>query len=291
MKTACLTVFYPGMESFATDFLNSVAFQSKRNFDLVVVNDGSQIKKETVEAQSGKSVLWYECNESPQKNRIFGLQKCEEQGYERVVCADADETMDARRIEEVETFMNRHSQAPVVFNNSVASAGGKQFDLFYKERITWRDLLDFNMLGYGAMNLQGKGISFFTGLENPRVKAFDWYAGFLMTVFWGAVPFLKTAFNHYRSHADNFVGPVFNVSEAGVRQALEIKGNLYHELYRQMKENGLDEIAAALDQKRVRYSVTMDYIQKHSFQNYFKLVQNEFKHAEKLFWWQEGLLL
>ncbi len=291
MKTACLTVFYSEMEPFAEDFLASVAAQSQSDFDLVVVNDGSHITKQSAEKQSGKRVLWYEYNDSPQINRIFGLRQCEKQGYERIICADADETMDARRMERVVAFMDQHPEAPVVFNNSIARKGDSYFDLFYKEELEWQDLLDFNVLGYGAMNLQGEGIPFVIDLQNPAVLAFDWYVGFIYSLYFGKVYFVKDAFNHYRFHDHNFVGPVFNITADGVRMALDIKANLYSELLTFLGKKGFDEIKDTIKEKLYHYFATMDFIEDNSFKVYLNRLKQELQNAEKLYWWQEGLLL
>lgn len=291
MKTACLTAFFPVMEPFAVDFLDSVRSQIFSDFDLIVINDGSKIKEEEVREALPQRLIWLESRDTPLKNRLVGFRYCQQRNYDLVVCADADESMDRKRMDIVHSFMVNHQQEQVVFNNASAVLDGKVFDLFYKERITWEDLLDFNMLGYGAMNLSRKGVEFLLENLNHRVAAFDWYIGFIACLRYGSVRFLKEGYNHYRNHDDNFVGPVFEVTGEGCERALSVKENFYEEMIDYVKANGPLSCLEALKERQARLSNTRDYIENNSFASYLAHVGQRLKDESKLFWWQEGLLL
>ena len=291
MKTACLTVFYPGMEAFLADFLESVKTQTCTNFDLLVINDGSSIDKQTIQRNINQKIIWYDFQDTPQKNRIYGLQKCVELDYDAVICADADETMHKYRIKKVTEYLQAHPEVPVVFNNSVAEKGGTKFDLFYKDKIHWKDILDFNVLGYGAMNLQGKGMELIASLENENVQAFDWYAGFIFSLYFNKIHFLKEAVNHYRFHDDNFVGPVFKISQKRVKQALKVKKNLYDNLAVYTVDKGFLEVHKKLNLKLNQLDKTNNFITQNGFDAYFEQVKKALGKETKLYWWQEGILL
>ena len=58
MKTVCLTVFYPGMEQFLAEYLESVKAQTYADFDLLVINDGSRIDKNVIQKDLQQKVIW-----------------------------------------------------------------------------------------------------------------------------------------------------------------------------------------------------------------------------------------
>ena len=72
-------------------------------------------------------------------------------GFDLIICSDSDETMFADRVEGVKRYFFQRPDQYLLFNNAEASHEGAYFDLNYKSVLCLDDIVDFNVLGYGAM--------------------------------------------------------------------------------------------------------------------------------------------
>lgn len=291
MRTAVLTVFYPGMRPFMEVYLECINGQTDQDFELVVVND----------AFPESLNPWFDlihvvCHQvdsfsSPQQNRLVGLEWCRRQGFDLVICSDSDETMYPDRVERVKQYFSEKPEQDILFINSVASIGGSYFDLDYKSVLCLNDVLDFNVLGYGAMNLRASLIPFLLSLANERVIAFDWWIGLQYLLHNENVEFLSEIRNHYTLHPDNFVGPVLELTVDRIAQSIKVKHNMFAEMHASCVEKGKTTEATLFFDKRREIEEVENYIKLHSMQLYFERVKNYLDQREKIFWWQEAVPL
>ena len=291
MKTACLTVIYPGVEDFIEEYLQCIQRQTFKNFDLVVINDHFPLSIEQILKSMNIKAEVFDCFQTPQGNRLHGLKMCRQLGYDLVVCSDADDVMFDDRIERIVAYFLENEDKKIVFNNLVGHSENERFDLFYKERITLTDILDFNVLGYSALSVKSDLIPFIVEHRNEIVPAFDWWIALVYLLHFKKVDFLKDIYSHYRMHTGNYTGPVFGITEKRLEQGLYVKKATYSELTEYCKQNRFAEEERLFKQKSKEIYEIESFIGEHSLSDYYKLVEMHFSDVPKMFWWQDVVSL
>lgn len=291
MKTACLTVIYPGVEDFIEEYLQCIQRQTFKNFDLIVINDSFPLPIERILKHSEVKAKVFACNQSSQANRLQGLKICHQLGYDIVVCSDTDDAMFDDRIERVVTYFLENEDKKIVYNNLVGHSESGRFDLFYKENIALTDILDFNVLGYGALSVKFDLIPFILEHGNEKVPVFDWWFALIYLLHHPKVDFLGEVYSRYRTHSDNYVGPVFGITEKRLEQGLYVKKATYSELTEYCKQNRFAEEERLFKQKSKEIDEIESFIGEHSLSDYYKLVETHFSDVPKMFWWQDVVSL
>jgi len=291
MKVACLTVMYPGITDFIDEYIECINNQSYKRFDLIIVNDQFPLPIKNYLKDIDVNVKVFEHSETPQKNRLYGLRICRELGYNIIVCSDSDETMFSDRIEKIVAFFSDHPEKNIVYNNSVANLGNKYFDLFYKERLMLRDVLEFNVLGYGALNLRKEIIPLVLKHRNEKVVVFDWWLALVYLLRHKEVNFLKDVKNNYRIHPGNFVGPVLDVNGERIKLGIQVKKRHYSELARYCQENGFEDKVNIFTNQLAKVVEVEKFIADISLDCYIELVKNYFENKEKIYWWEDVVSL
>ena len=287
MKVACLTVIYPGVEDFIEEYLQSIQRQTFKDFDLVVINDRFPLPIEQTLKSMNIEAKVFDCFQTPQGNRLYGLKMCHELGYELVVCSDADDVMFDDRIERIVAYFQENEDEKIVYNNLV----NDRFDLFYKDCITLYDILEFNVLGYGASSVRGDLIPFILEHSNENVPILDWWIALVYLLHFKKVDFLRDVKSYYRMHPDNYVGPVFGITEKRLEQGLYVKKTTYSELIEYCRQNGFAEEERLFKQKSKEIDEIESFIGEHSLSDYYKLVETHFSDVPKMFWWQDVVSL
>ena len=285
MKVACLTVFYKGMEQFIEDYMECIVNQTYKDFTMVIINDNFPLDiNEIVNDYKIKSIIINQAS-SPQKNRIFGLGQCLDNGFDIVICSDSDETMYCDRIEHNINYFLKNPNKNIVYNNSVGKDGDKYFDLFYKDKITFNDIIDFNVLGYGAMNLKKSVIPFIINNENKKIKVFDWWIASIYLLYNNVIDVLEYAKNDYRLHEDNFIGPLYEINQDKIKLGLDVKLNHYNDLESFCYKNNFMTEFKNIKEKKLEILEIKDFIKEKSLAYYSKIVRDYFADKEKIYWW------
>ncbi len=291
MRVACLTVTYPGVDEYLDEFYQSFLDQTNGLADLVIINDGFENLEHAIVGYAKQPTLVENVNGSPAENRLSGFQACKEAGYDVIICADADETMDENRIGDIIEYFVTHPEADLVFNNSVFSDKSGSFDLNYKSKVTWRDILDFNVLGYGAMNLRSSLIPFFTLHADVEVDAFDWWLAMVYLLSNDSVDFLPETCNHYRKHEDNFVGPLTDIKSHQIQQALVIKSQFFKHLAHYSYRYQIHKVQGIVQKQLKSLDETNDVIHFIGFDWYSKTVKKYLGTKDQIYWWQHAVLM
>lgn len=291
MKTACLTVFYPGMETFAKRYIQSINLQTVQNFTLFIANDGFSENLNDLVTELNVPYLIFPVNASPQKNRLMAIEACTKLGFELIVCSDADETMYNDRIEKVQNHFTAAPQEEILYINSVAQDGNGYFDLNYKPEIRLNDIIHFNVLGYGALNFKTTLTPFILNSANENALVFDWWFAARYLLHHKQVRFNKNIKNNYHFHTDSFVGPNLEVSKEKISFSLKIKRNFYQEMLKYCQKEKLQDAAQRFEYELQGLKKIADYISKNGMEKYEKRVITYLKTKDKLFWWQEVVSL
>ena len=291
MKVAILTVFYPEMVNNYKEYLSCISNQTYKDFTLVIVDDN--FPKDTSKLIKKYNLKYHiiSSNKHPQLNRIEGLKYCYDQNFDIVIFSDSDETMSHERVGKIFKFFCVNVGVDLVFNNSIAKSDESFFTLFYKEKIELVDILDFNMLGYGAMNCRRSHIPFIIKNINLNIYAFDWWLALIFLIENKNIYFLKDVKNYYRIHENNFVGPALSINEKRVLQSIQTKLVVYKEMLNYCERNGFHSKGFIFKKK---YSDTKDlssYILENGSEGYLKNVKHYFRNFKNIYWWQEALSL
>jgi len=287
MKIACLTVIYPGVEDFIEEYLQGLRNQTFGDFDLIIINDNFPLPIKQFSGSVDVKTKVFNCSRTPQSNILEGLRICCDLGYDIVLCSDADDVMFDDRVEKIVAYFSENEDKKIVYNNLVNG----RFDLSYKSCISLTDILDFNVLGYGASSIKADLIPFVLKHGNEKVPVFDWWFALVYLLHFGKVDFLKDVNSYYRMHTDNYAGPVFDITEGRLHRGLYVKKATYFELTKYCRENGFAEEERIFVQKCGEINEIERFISKRSFSSYYELVRTYFSDMPKMFWWQDVLSL
>jgi glycosyltransferase involved in cell wall biosynthesis len=288
MKIAVFTVMYPGMFGFLNEYIKCLQAQTFKDFELVIVNDQFPTQLETYFKKSKIATKIFPFTGLPLENRMYGLKICRDLGYDIVICSDSDETMCPNRIEKIVEYFN-NSNKLIVYNNGSARKGDRYFDHYYKNCIRFDDIIDFNILGYGAMSLRSEAVDFILEHENKRVFVFDWWIGTVYLLHFGQVDFLKDVKNNYNQHPDNFVGPILSIEKKRIELGIRVKKSHYSELIEYCHQKNFRDEMNVFSNKLKEIKELEKFIANSSLDYYVELAKDYFKDKKKIYWWQDVL--
>lgn len=291
MKIAVLTIFTPATEKYLKEYTKCINRQSNQDFDLVIVDNSFPGDLAEFTKTMGIKVRIIESNQSVQENRLVGLNHCKKLGFDVIICSNADEVMQFDRIEKVKDYFKSNARKHMLFVNPVARKDSLTFDLNYKPMLTLADLLDFNVLAYGAMNLKTKMIPFIMKSKNERIQAFDWWLALQFLVQYPSVDFREDIQNNYIGDTSDRAVPVFEVTIETIEKSLRVKQNIYAEMGAYCAMAGLDNEADMFREKTSEIENINDYIEKNSMAKYFKHVKKYLEEKKKIYLWQEAVSL
>jgi|GEM_PF-4764731 len=291
MRTAVLTVFYPGMQPFIDAYIQCINSQSDQGFEMVIVDDAYPGPISLVKERIQVPCHVIESPFTPQQNRLEGLQECQRLGFDLIICSDSDETMFVDRVEGVKRYFAQRPDQYLLFNNAEASHEGAYFDLNYKSVLCLDDIVDFNVLGYGAMNLRASLVPFLVSLANNRVAVFDWWVALRYLLSEQSVEFRPDIKNHYTVHPDHFVGPALAVSKARIEQSIRVKKSMYTEMHAFCQQSKKEAQADLFLKKSNEIALIETYIDQYSMDSYFDRVKSYLERKDKIYWWQEAVSL
>jgi len=277
MKTAIFSVIFPGNINFFSDFIGSVNRQSTLSFDLFLINDGvaeNELNQYLLKLKvnyvvypvSGLSIIG---------NRIYGLQKLSNAGYEYIVFADTDDLLSPNRVEASIESLKSHD---VVFNdlctvNETAQIIKKHYwkDRIKNTRIDRDFLIDKNVLGLGNTAIKSRLLNDFSIEVKDDIIAFDWL------LFWYLLQnkdacFIKDAYTLYRQYDDNCIG-LKNLTLERIQLILKVKQRHYKALIGDFPflEKNLIDVESL--QKKMDASKSFNFIENIPKFNFF--------------WWEE----
>ena len=291
MKIACLTVIYPEMMGSIDEYAENIRRQTCKDFELVVVNDGVTGDFKTALKKVPVPVLVFDCSLSHQKNRLFGLSICQKRNYDVVICSDSDEIMAPERVQRIREFFMEHKEESLVFNNVVSESNGRRFDLAYKDTIRLDDIVDFNVLGYGAMSLRRDLIPFVLEHENSNITVFDWWLALVYLIKYPHVRFLSDLAEQARYRKNTLVGPAFEISGETIQKSLKIKKTLYMELAQYCRKQEITDKDELFSGKLDEIHEIEKFIKVNSLPAYLGRVKKYFESGEKLYWWRDAVSL
>ena len=225
MKTVIVTVIYPQVMQFCSDFVSSVNQQSDRNFDLLIVNDSVECPEAILEHLQ---VDWFllDATGTPAQLRKFAIHHAVEKNYDIIIFADADDVMGKNRVEVVKQYLINNK---IIFNelklfhdciNKAAPYLSKRF--IDGDIVTLQDLDNSNCMGLSNTSLKTEVIRDILNLIPDNIKVFDWlFFNRVLAVGYEAIFTSKTT-TYYRQHHNNMAAP-FTLTNDSIIKAVEFK--------------------------------------------------------------------
>jgi len=234
--TAVFTVVYPGVECFLNDYFRSLSDQTKKDFDVFIVNNGIKGFDRFLRKYPQLSVTVFESHGSPIKVRENGLNMVAQHGYDDVIFTDSDDYFDEHRIERTVGYLR--SQLVVINDLHLVDAKSKHIDSGYLSRrlmqgsfINADDLVEMNVCGFSNMAMKGNLLDGHA-LFDENIIALDWY--FFTHLLMGGVRavFVDDIFTYYRRHA-NSMALLSGDNETDVLKGVAVKMAHYRAMARE----------------------------------------------------------
>lgn len=239
-RVLLFTVVYPGVETYISDFVESINAQSYRHFDLMIVNDGIDSSYFSFDLGVDSCLIVRDGLSSISKNRAMGLDFAIENGYTILVFCDADDYMYPNRIEC--SIENLKGYDILVSDFHVVDADRRLVCSNYLQRsIRNNDVIDKefikdkNLFGFTNTCMSMKNVKRVFLPETLRVV--DWYFFTVLLQDGLRARFLPKSLTEYRQYCGNMVG-ISSFSLEGFRSAIDIK--LMHYSYLKKQYNDYD---------------------------------------------------
>jgi glycosyltransferase involved in cell wall biosynthesis len=206
--TCVFTVAYPLMEKWIPQFTESLLKQSLKDFDLVIVNDGLDLKMLNPLEQKFNCII-LPSGGSIAKNRSAGFSGILNNGYRYVIFADADDLMAENRISISKRLLDDYD---IVVNDlTLINPNGEYImDQYLSarlgslKRINLNEILDYNFIGLGNSSARVEILHNIIIPEN--IEAVDWYLFSLLLYRGHNAVFTSSTSTLYRQHHSNLIG-------------------------------------------------------------------------------------
>lgn len=230
MKTAILSVVYPGIERFFQDFLFSLSIQSNKKFTLFLMNDGLNDVNKFLQQVCFEVKVKDMHSGLPAALRKKGIRWVIESGADVIIFADADDWCAENRVEISISILDAHK---LVFNELMLTGIGftepkqmlaSHFD--EQEAIDHTNIQTANFMGLSNTAIQVKYIPANFEKIPDNIIAFDW-AFFALCLHAGVKGvFTKKTSTYYRQHGKNVASPN-SFRDEQILRGLRVKSEHY----------------------------------------------------------------
>ncbi|KJJ84942.1 family 2 glycosyl transferase [Candidatus Omnitrophus magneticus] len=226
---AIMGVIFPLLEKYLHDALDSFNSQTKKDFDVILLNDGFK----NIEAYKSKydlNIIEVSVSGTPAEIRFNGLKMLKSAGYENIIFADMDDFYSENRVEKTSEFLKNFD---IVINDlTVMFEHGDIEPAYLSRRIKDMTPIDLSFV----MN---KNICGFTNTAirtsclkelpefNKNLTAVDWYLySYLIKSGVNAV-FTDETTSFYRIYEGNTTGLNGVITEKKIERGIEAKLSNY----------------------------------------------------------------
>lgn len=204
-----MTVVFKENLPFLGQFFSSLECQTKKEFDVVVINDGlrdfSRIKCEF----SSLRIIDLTYSNTPAKNREYGINWCVEHLYDIIIFGDSDDFFSPNRVELSIELLGSYD---IVVNDlTLCDAEGDIIkEQYISHRIMNRSTIDFNFIkdknifGFSNTALKTKILG---KIDIPNhSRAPDWFLFKKLLKQGNHAVFTNECITFYRQHSNNLLG-------------------------------------------------------------------------------------
>jgi len=243
-RTVLVTYIYPSALPFFGKFIESIANQTTKDFDIIIFSDKVDkinIPKKNIEFQI------IPLDGTPLEIRFKSLDLLKRTGYHKFVFVDSDDTISLNRLE---TVINELDNNAFVCNDlNLMDESGKIFaeNIWHKrltEHFTFDSsfILDKNILGFGNTALRKEMIDQKINEHKSPIAA-DWFIFYQLLKETGEKAiFITDSQTNYRQHQNNIAG-ISKISLKRIEHVIKVKKLHYNALL----QFGFSEVKSQLD--------------------------------------------
>lgn len=241
-----LTTAFKQKADYTEVFFRSLAHQSHKEFDLLVVNDGCD-QLTLMKEKYGINIIEIQGSGNPAKNREILIKTAINLGFIKAIFSDYDDFFSENRIECVLSLLNTHdmvvNELAVVSDSTQSKKDMMILSLKEQQNIFLTDVLESNFFGMTntAINL--------IDLQNVNFPhsqiAVDWCFFSKLFLLNKTAIFTRKCVSYYRQHPQN-ISTLRTISAAQMEKELIVKqahyeymlnfDEVYKPLYMELKD-------------------------------------------------------
>lgn len=271
------SVVYPQALPYLKDMRESVLSQTRKDFDVIIVNDGCD-KERIIEELQGLDITILEAEGGFSANRMQGINYVRNHKYKYVLFCDADDTFTSDRYERTIAEFEKSQADIVVSNLNIVDEHCKPLikDYFSKEipESRWIDaefLKEKNI--FGMSNTAIRLDALMKDLHIPETQIVDWCLFSLLLIKGLKAIYISDSFVNYRQYNANMIG-INKYDETSFRRLAKLK----NDHYRLLVEKGYDQYQQLYQESERLLNISDIEIKEI-------VTQGLAKHPQPL-WWQ-----
>jgi len=278
-QTSCLfTVIYPGCEPYLTQFFESVAAQTRNDFDLLILNVGLENPMQYISVR-GKRLTLLPVSGTIAKVMEEGIRLLNRSDYKSIIFAEVNSYMSTNRVE-ASTLALEEADIFVNDVSTVYEQGNEIHTILLSGRLGDECIIetsfikDKNIMGLGNTAVRKDALIPIEIHENTI--AFDWYFFTHLLLSGKSAIFRNDSTTLYRQHEINTAG-LGHITPERFRNALKVQ--LQHA---ESLSGFSDEYAKRLDKL-----LTLDkYLESETnLKRYLEHLKQSL--PQNLLWWEE----
>lgn len=257
--------------------MDSLESQTRRDFDVLIANDGLCDVEPALEARK-LNVALMDVSGSISANRRNLILRAIDLGYENIIFCDSDDVLSANRIEVCMSLLDQHE----LVANDLAYMERKSDSLYFCRRlgsdgkISLRHLLKGNMMGLTNVAVKADCVKKSPALVSGESVAFDWYLWSSVLLDTKYAFFTTESYTRYRRHENTSADLMPAINKTNVHYIASVKCQHYRLMAK------LDALYAELADE---FSWLLEKIGNDSFfSRYIRLLHEN--PVENPFWWE-----
>lgn len=276
-ETLLFAVVYSQALSYFKDFCDCARQQTRKDFDVFVVNDGCDTSLLKNNMRGLKATIEEACG-GIAENRLQGIEYAREHNYKYIFLCDADDTFTDNRIERSIEAFEKSGADIIVCNLNVANEKCETIipDYFSKEIHCerWIDcefLMNKNIIGMSNSALRVSSLP--ENIKIPDIQIVDWYLFTILLREGLRAKYITDSLVNYRQYNANMIG-ITNYDVQSFRKLASYK----HTHYKMLVDRGYDQYQDMLTNSEELQNIPDDIIKEI-------INRNLMLHKQPL-WWQ-----
>lgn len=271
------SVVYPQALPYLSDVRDSALIQTRKDFDVVVVNDGCN-KQRILDELKGLNVTILEAEGGFAGNRLQGINYARSHNYKYILFCDADDSFTADRYERTIAAFEKTNADIVVCNLNIVDEKFNPLinDYFNKElpeshEIDAEFIRTKNIFGMSNTAILLEALK--EEIHIPETPIVDWYLYTLLLIKGLKAQYIADSWVNYRQYSSNMIG----INKFDVASFRRLAG-LKHDHYRLLTEAGYVQFN--------RLNQDSETLQTLSDEEIESIVNRELTIHPQPLWWQ-----
>ena len=271
------SVVYPQALPYLCDVRDSALAQTRKDFDVVVVNDGCE-KQRILDELKDLNVTILKAEGGFVGNRLQAINYARSHNYKYILFCDADDSFTAYRYERTIAAFEKTNADIVVCNLNIVDEGLKPLinDYFNKElpesqKIDAEFIRTKNIFGMSNTAIRLDALK--VDIQIPETPIVDWYLYTLLLIKGLKAQYITDSMVNYRQYSTNMIG-ITRYDVASFKKLAGLKNNHYKLLV----ESGYTKFGKLYQDSKALHLLSDDEIEQ--------IVKRELAIHPQPLWWQ-----